>query len=159
MLVKLSRFSGANSPFLIRFEIKHSAFTVEPLTMFKYSDLIYLSEDNKQLTFNEGLYHVDIIGGWDIERNNFFVELVNEETGEGILPDYPWPVQGYYGKQSKRLFDFLIPKKGVYRVVFHNPEELIVRKLGWQSIWIIRWFHNNRVLNSLLSIVFYRSQK
>jgi hypothetical protein len=91
--------------------------------MYHSSDYISIHEVNKRLTFKKGLYHLDVIGGWEIERNGFRMKLAHENGEDSVFPILPWSVQNMFGwKKGKRVFDFQIQKDGIYTLHFFSPD-------------------------------------
>lgn len=124
--------------------------------MYKCSDKISIHEVNKQLVFNKGLYHLDVIGGWKIGKNGFRVKLVHENGDHVVFPTRSWPVTNKYGwKKGKRIFDFHLLEEGVYTIHFLSSEKLTVRPMGFSSFSLLRLF-DRKIENKLISVIFYR---
>ena len=124
--------------------------------MYKSSDNISIHEVNKQLVFNKGLYHLDVIGGWEIRKNGFRVKLVHKNGDDVVFPTWSWPVTNKYGwKKGKRIFDFHVLTEGIYTIDFLSSENLTVRPIGVGSFSLLRLF-DRKVENKLISVIFYR---
>lgn len=53
--------------------------------MYKASHNINIHAQNQELTFNEGYYHLDVLGGWSVNKNGFSLLLNNKKTGNAIV--------------------------------------------------------------------------
>jgi hypothetical protein len=124
--------------------------------MYHSSDYISIHEVNKQLTFKNGLYHLDVIGGWEVQRNGFAMKLVHENGEDEVFPISTWPVHNWYSwKKGKRIFDFQVSRNGIYTLHFSLPEDLVVRPMGSSWFSILRLF-DRKVNNKLITVIFYR---
>lgn len=125
--------------------------------MYDASHRINIYTKNQELTFNQGLYHVDIIGGWKIQRNGFILVLINSVTDEMLKPVHPWPVQNLYGfDKGKRIFDFEVPVKGIYRLEFHSPDNLrVTRPILFFGSFFFGLF-DRKVNNREITVIIYR---
>lgn len=126
--------------------------------MYKASQNINIHTKNQELTFNEGYYHLDVLGGWSVNKNGFSFILTNKKTGNAIYPTRSWPIQNLYRfKRAKRIFTFEVVEKGIYSLEFKNPEQLVVRASNLPLFgWIRNLFFNGIVSNKEIHVIVYR---
>ena len=91
---------------------------------------VNIHEKGRCLNLDTGLCKIDIIGGWGVTLNNFFISLKKLSNGEKIpVKRIPIGIQSWdFGSRSKRIFKADIVQPGEYEIEFHNQEDIIVKK-------------------------------
>lgn len=117
--------------------------------------VIGFNDINNQIDLGIGVFKIDIVGGWKIELNDFYLTLENLKSKEIITPNkIPfWRIQSYIrGKRAKRVFTFQNTKHATYKVNFYNVDSLKVKK----SNLIISSLFSSYLSNKDLSLHIYR---
>jgi hypothetical protein len=123
--------------------------------MYRYSDQINIHWTEQKLKFYAIEYDIDIIGGLDIEVNDFYISLIDSDGFELRLSDFTFPIQSIHGwPNSIRKYSVKIPKDGIYLIKFNNPSSLIVRRTNFAPFPFSLF--NLTIPNNRISVGFYR---
>lgn len=115
------------------------------------SKIININSKNQEINLEVGTYKIFLLGGFGITLNNFSISLISIKTNEKIESKKAfWPVQTYVnGKRAKKILTININNSGQYKVVFNNPESIIVKKSNLK----FNIFSNETLLNENLEII------
>lgn len=115
------------------------------------SKIININSKNQEINLEVGTYKIFLLGGFGITLNNFSISLISIKTNEKIESKKAfWPVQTYVnGKRAKKMLTININNSGQYKVVFNNPESIIVKKSNLK----FNIFSNETLLNENLEII------
>jgi hypothetical protein len=115
------------------------------------SKIININSKNQEINLEVGTYKIFLLGGFGITLNNFSISLISIKTNEKIESKKAiWPVQTYVnGKRAKKILTININHSGQYKIVFNNPESIIVKKSNLK----FNIFSNETLLNENLEIV------
>jgi len=91
---------------------------------------ISIHSSGTTIELESGKHHINLIGCFGIELNGFSVALKNTRTLKKTTARKAfWPIQSFWkGERSKRILSIEVPSKGIYEVLFHNSDQLVVRR-------------------------------
>lgn len=102
------------------------------------------------------LYHIDIVGGFGVNLNDFSISFIESKTGKILFPkEARWSVQSLDDARKVRILDLNVDEKGEYIIQFSNSKNVIVKKSRLMS-FPFSLLPNKTVLNSDLRITVYR---
>jgi hypothetical protein len=115
------------------------------------SKIININSKNQEINLKVGTYKIFLLGGFGITLNNFSISLINNKSNEKIESKKAfWPVQTFVnGKRAKKILTININNSGQYKIVFNNPESIIVKKSNLK----FNIFSNETLLNENLEII------
>ena len=103
---------------------------------------ININSVGKTIELYYGIFGVYVLGGWDIDVNNFNFTLKNIKTHKIVQPRTTlWRVQSYeFGVKAKKIMILDITQSGQYNIEFKNQDQLKV----WKSKFpiITRFFRH-----------------
>jgi hypothetical protein len=94
----------------------------------KEKPTINIHSKTQELSLDTGKYHINVIGGFLIKKNNFKIKITSNK-GEIPIKKTKFPLQSLEnGKREKRCYEFKIIEKGKYSLEFKNSRNLIVKR-------------------------------
>jgi len=100
------------------------------------SNPINIIDNKKQIELSVGSYSLKVLGGWKVIINNFSLVLREVDGKLEIKPkNTSWRTQSFrFGKRAKTIASINITKKAKYEIIFHNVNELKVKKSNLMSL-------------------------
>ena len=101
-------------------------------------------------------YSIFLLGGFGVKINDFSISFSNINTGELVtVQKISFPVQSHFNyKRAKRIFRVDIPTEGLYKVIFHNPNSIKVKR---SNLGMFNWIYapiSNQYLEILITAKF-----
>ncbi|RNC87957.1 MAG: hypothetical protein ED556_01855 [Winogradskyella sp.] len=101
---------------------------------------INITSTKSQVDLYYGMFGVYVLGGWDIDVNDFSIILKHTKSNKVIIAENThWRIQSHeLGQKAKKIMSLDVTQSGIYDIEFKNQDSLKVWDSNFQ--YIFRFF-------------------